>query len=90
MTEIQCVITGKVQRVGYRDFVQDAAAELGLFGYVQNQADGSVTLVAQGEPESLRLFVEYLHEGSPLSKVEGVAVEWRTSTKLYDDFSSLI
>lgn len=90
MMEIQCLVTGKVQGVGYRDFAQDAAAELGLFGYVKNQADGSVTLVAQGEPESLRLFVEYLHEGSPLAKVEGVGVEWRTSTKLYDDFSSLI
>lgn len=90
MMEIQCHITGKVQRVGYRDFAQDAAAELGLFGYVKNQSDGSVTLVAQGEPEKLRLFVEYLHEGSPLAKVEGVGVEWHTATKLYDDFSSLI
>ena len=87
MTEMQCVITGKVQRVGYRDYVQGAAGELGLFGYAKNLADGSVEVVVQGEPDMLKQMVEYLHEGSSLSQVVGVAVEWRTSTNVYDDFS---
>jgi acylphosphatase len=88
MMEIESIVTGKVQGVGFRDYVQSAASELNLFGYVKNQSDGSVQVVAQGEPESLRLFVEYLHEGSSLSQVAGVAVEWRTASQIYDDFSS--
>ncbi len=85
--EIQCVVTGKVQGVGFRDYAQNAAAELMLTGYIKNNPDGSVSVVAQGEPESLRLFVEHLHEGSVLAVVAGVAVEWGTAVMLYNDFS---
>ncbi len=87
MMEIQCTITGKVQQVGFRDFVQGAAAELNLVGLVKNNPDGSVFVLAQGEPELLREFVEYLHEGSLLSKVEGIGVEWRTAVHPHEDFS---
>ena len=89
MMEIQCLITGKVQGVGYRNFVELAVSELGLFGYVKNNEDGSVSVLAQGEPDTLRQFVEYLHEGSLLSKVEGVSVEWGTAKVTYDDFKLL-
>jgi acylphosphatase len=86
MMEIQCLITGKVQGVGFRNYVETAAAELGLFGYIKNNPDGSVLVLAQGEPDNLRLLVEYLHEGSLLSKVEGVSVEWGTAKETFDDF----
>ena len=89
MMEIQCLITGKVQGVGYRNFVESAVAELGLFGYVKNNEDGSVSVLAQGEPDILRQVVEYLHEGSLLSKVEGVSIEWGTAKVTYDDFKLL-
>lgn len=89
MTEIYCVVTGRVQGVAYRAYVQEAATELQLVGYSKNQADGSVVVVAQGEPDTLKQFVEYLHEGSLLSVVEGVAVEWRTAGKTFSDFSVL-
>jgi acylphosphatase len=85
--EIRCMVTGRVQRVGYRDYVVDAAMALGLFGSVVNNPDGSVTVVAQGEPEQLRQMVEYLHEGSALSQIDGVAVEWGTALMIKDDFS---
>jgi acylphosphatase len=86
MMEIKCLVTGKVQGVGFRAYVEDSVAELGLFGYVRNNQDGSVSILAQGEPEALRNFVEYLHEGSPLSVVDGVAVEWGTAGKVYNEF----
>lgn len=87
MTEIQGTVIGKVQGVRYRDYVQAVASELGIVGYVQNNHDGSVLVVAQAEPDILKNFVEYLHEGSVLSLVEGVAVEWRTAEEFYHDFS---
>jgi len=87
MTEMNCVITGVVQGVRYRDYVQSAAGELGLVGYVRNNTDGTVQVVAQGEPEVLRAFVEYLHEGSVLSSVESVSVDWGTARNLLEDFS---
>ena len=83
------MVTGKVQGVGYRAYLQEAATELKLVGYAKNQADGSVLVVAQGEPETLKSFVEYLHEGSVMAVVEGVAVEWRTASKTFSEFSVL-
>ena len=89
MVEIHCVVTGKVQGVAYRAYVQEAATELGLVGYAKNQPDGSVLIVAQGEPDTLKAFVEHLHEGSLISVVEGVAAEWRSASKTFHEFSVL-
>ena len=89
MVELYARVTGKVQQVRYRDYVQASAGELGLVGFVRNQSDGSVLVVAQGLPDDLKAFVEYLHEGSVFSRVDGVAVEWRTARVTYDDFSVL-
>lgn len=89
MVEIHCVVTGKVQGVAYRAYVQESATELELVGYVQNQTDGSVEVVAQGTPDTLKEFVEYLHEGSLTAQVGSVAVDWKTARKTFDEFSLL-
>jgi acylphosphatase len=89
MIELYAVIIGKVQGVRYRDYVQTVAMELGLVGYTKNNTDGTVLVVAQGEPETLKNFVEYLHEGSVLSLVDAVSVEWGTASVTYEDFSVL-
>lgn len=87
MQEIYCIVTGQVQGVSYRYYAQDAATELGIVGYIRNQSDGSVLVVAQSTQDVLKDFIEYLHEGSLKAKVEGVAVEWRSAKQTYDDFS---
>lgn len=89
MIRLRSVVIGHVQGVRYRDFVQVAATELGLVGFVRNLSDGSVEVVAEGEPDTLKEFVEYLNEGSLLSKVESVSVDWGTATATYRDFSVL-
>ena len=87
MIEMYCIVSGKVQNVAFRAYVQDSASELGVIGWVRNLPDGTVELVAQGESDVLKDFVEYLHEGSLNSSVEAVAVDWRTIKRIYDDFS---
>ncbi len=85
-TEVHCVINGKVQGVAYRDFAQRTAHEYGLVGWVTNKDNGNVEVFAQGEPDSLKLFIEELHKGPVLAKVDSVGVDWRTPKKLIDDF----
>lgn len=51
-------VEGMVQRVGYRRFVLDAAQEMGISGYVRNERDGSVTILAQGDEEQLKAFMD--------------------------------
>ncbi|MCB9811575.1 acylphosphatase [Candidatus Nomurabacteria bacterium] len=87
MIEMYCVVSGKVQRVAYRAFVQDSAGTLGVVGWVRNLPDGSVELVAQGPSDVLKEFVEYLHEGSLMAKVESVSIDWRSVKRPLDDFS---
>lgn len=53
MKRVTIVATGKVQGVGYRHFVEICAHSLGLHGLVQNLADGSVHIVAEGSPAAL-------------------------------------
>ncbi|NCN52760.1 acylphosphatase [Candidatus Parcubacteria bacterium] len=85
-TEARCIVTGKVQAVGYRDFVTSAAKEYGFTGFVQNRKDGSVEIVVQGIPDDLKTFVEALHAGSVLAKVESVGVDWQTPKRQFTDF----
>jgi acylphosphatase len=84
--EIFCKIEGRVQMVMYRDFAQRKARGLELVGFVKNLEDGTVVVVAQGTPDTLKQYIEKLHEGSILSRVDSVAVEWRAPSGQFDDF----
>ena len=87
MTEIECVVQGRVQGVGYRDYVATAAAECEVAGWIENQSDGTVRVCAQGTPDAVKAFIEYVHEGSVMAVVEKVAIEWRSAEWVLDDFS---
>jgi len=85
-SEIYCVVKGKVQRVGYRDYIESYAREAGLYGWIKNNEDGSVQVVMQGTPDQLKACIEVLNQGSSLSRVESLSVDWRTPEKQFDEF----
>lgn len=85
--EIECIVSGKVQGVGYRDYVANAATACHVSGYIQNRSDGTVLVCAQGAQPDLKDFIEYLHEGSVMAVTDDVGVTWRSAEKVYDDFS---
>lgn len=72
MKRYQIRVIGKVQGVYFRFFTQRKAEQLGLTGWVQNQADLSVLIEVQGEIDKLELFKIWCAKGSPLSKVTQV------------------
>jgi acylphosphatase len=74
MKTIKIHITGKVQGVGYRYSALYKATELGINGYVKNNYDSTVTIVAEGEEEKLDEFVIWCHNGPPHAIVENVTV----------------
>ena len=69
------VVSGRVQGVGFRYFAQDAARREGLHGYVTNDDDGRVEVVAEGEAESVERFERALRRGPSRSRVEQVIVD---------------
>lgn len=68
-------VLGRVQGVWFRKYAQDSARNFNLTGSVKNQQDGSVYIEAEGEEQNLNSFIEWLHEGSPLSEVKEVIWE---------------
>lgn len=65
-------VRGRVQGVGYRNFAQRTAAELGLEGYARNLDDGRVEVYAVGPADKLSEFAGALHRGPRWADVRGV------------------
>tara|TARA_Y100001970_G_C14250607_1_gene871538 strand:- start:313 stop:573 length:261 start_codon:yes stop_codon:yes gene_type:complete len=68
------IITGKVQGVGFRYFVKKEAEKLGISGYVKNEIDGSVFVVAEGNLNDLESLTKLCNLGSPHSVVKKVKI----------------
>lgn len=69
------IVSGRVQGVGFRAHVADAARAEGLDGWVRNLPDGNVEVQAEGEAEALSRFEWRLWQGPPMSRVDDVASE---------------
>ncbi len=84
---VRAVIRGRVQGIGFRDYVLTRAGFLGLTGYVRNLPDGrSVEVVAEGARSDLEQLLDYLREGPRMSRIDAVDAEWREATGAYDGF----
>ena len=66
------IVKGRVQRVGFRFFVEHAAQREGIQGYVRNQHDGSVEIVAEGDAEALQRFEMAVRRGPAGARVDDV------------------
>jgi len=66
------IITGRVQGVGFRWFVEREAAQLGITGWVRNREDGSVEVMATATIEQQRSFRAKLREGPRAARVDMV------------------
>jgi acylphosphatase len=65
-------ISGRVQGVGFRWFVEQHATRIGLRGWVRNEDDGRVHVYAVGNPEQLDKLAALLHQGPRMAMVRGV------------------
>jgi acylphosphatase len=68
-------VAGRVQGVGFRVFVLDAADAEGLSGWVRNTPDGDVEGVAEGDREALDRFAKRLHRGPTSARVDHVTMD---------------
>jgi len=79
-------IEGRVQGVGYRNFVQRKADHLGLAGYVMNLKDGRVRVRVEGGREAIEELARELGKGPPLARVETLDLAWRPPTGRFTSF----
>jgi acylphosphatase len=66
------LVRGRVQGVGFRWFVEREAHILGIAGWVRNNADGSVEILAQGTRDQLTALRSRLREGPRAARVDNV------------------
>ena len=66
------LVRGRVQGVGFRWFVEREAQILGIVGWVRNNPDGSVEVLAMGTPEQLAGLRSRLQEGPRAARVDNV------------------
>jgi acylphosphatase len=72
-TEARCfLVRGRVQGVGFRWFVEREAHILGIAGWVRNNHDGSVEVLAQGTRDQLLGLRTRLREGPRAARVDNV------------------
>ena len=74
MRGVRVVISGRVQGVGFRLWVEAEAVSRGLAGWVRNRRDGSVEAVFSGEAEAVDAMLEACRNGPSMALVTDVAV----------------
>jgi acylphosphatase len=68
------LVRGRVQGVGFRWFVEREAHTLGIAGWVRNNHDGSVEVLAQGTRDQLSGLHSRLREGPRAARVDNIDV----------------
>lgn len=80
---------GRVQGVFFRQNTVAQARRLGLVGTVENDPDGTVFVVAEGDRAALETLLDWLHHGPEQASVERVEAAWLAPTCRYVGFDIL-
>lgn len=83
---LSITIYGRVQGVFFRDSVQRQAQKLNLTGWVKNESDGTVVIVAEGEEEKLKELIKWCYNGPRQAKVEKVEIAWAETNEEFKKF----
>lgn len=83
---LEARISGRVQMVMFRDFTKRQARRLGLTGFVRNETDGTVLVIAEGEEAELKKLLSKIATGPMFSRVEDLEVGWADPRGTFRDF----
>ena len=86
LSRVEATVSGEVQGVGYRYVVQGIARKLGVKGFVENAADGTVRVVAEASEQVLEAFVKKLEVREPPINVEKVESTYLKATGEFQSF----
>lgn len=85
-SRLHATVSGRVQGVYFRAFVQEQAQMLHLTGWVRNHWSGVVEVTAEGPRSRLEQLLAALRQGPPSAVVEDVCDEWLDATGEFTSF----
>ncbi|NCQ56081.1 MAG: acylphosphatase [Candidatus Nealsonbacteria bacterium CG18_big_fil_WC_8_21_14_2_50_37_10] len=80
------IVSGRVQRVHFREKTREKAEEFGVFGWVKNLSDGRVEAVFEGEKAKVEEMVEWARKGPFWAKVNGLETSWEEYQAEFSNF----
>jgi acylphosphatase len=86
LLRLHAVIAGRVQQVGFRNFVEEAADNLHLSGWVRNLYSGEVEVVAEGSELQLQQLSALLKTGPQLAYIRDYQEDYSPATGEYRSF----
>lgn len=69
---LRVTITGRVQGVGFRAWLRNAAGSAGVTGWTRNRRDGAVEALLAGDADAVRALIEHCSIGPPGAAVTGI------------------
>lgn len=88
MKKVSIRVVGLVQGVGFRYSTKLVADQIGVYGIVRNESDGSVYIEANGEQEKIDKFIEKIRNSpSPSGNVDSITIEELSSLPVRDKFT---
>ena len=86
LKRVHILISGDVQGIGFRFSTIQVARDLKLTGWVRNNPESTVEIIAEGEEESLENLIAWAKEGPKPAKVANVKIDWQKPTGDFDSF----
>ena len=90
MMKLTAFVSGKVQEVGYRARIVDIANAFGLKGMIENQTDGRVKIIAEGEDEKLKWFESAMDIKNTFIYVSSIEKEYSPACNEFNNFGKLV
>lgn len=87
---VHMIVSGLVQGVGFRMFIEMGARELGLCGWVRNRTDGTVEIDAEGREEALLELFNLAKKGPAHSRVTLIRQEEKRVERNFKDFTVIM
>jgi acylphosphatase len=87
MKRVRIRIAGRVQGVGFRDWMIEEGRRLGLEGWVRNRADGSVEALVAGDDPAVEAMIGACRRGPAAARVRDVDVQAVDETPPIEGFT---
>ncbi len=80
-------ISGRVQGVSFRYYIQDIAQSLRIKGWIKNCWDGKVEVLMEGEEDKIKELIDCCYRGPRSAVVEKIDVKWEKYRGEFNSFS---